>query len=489
MQSNKAALLALVVFLGAVSFVQPLFAQTSPPIDPAYRKYLLYYDDKRSVPEKLVNEVGLTTQDVGRSFAMIVGVAKYPHLSDANHLLEPANRDVGILFDYLKNQQLFDEIVVLRDDDVTFGNLQYFLETYFPKQLRDSPHSRFIFAYSGHGMTERKHGFLLTGAARSLSDKQNSIDMDILRVFIEQTVEAGYQSLILINACHSGAFAGHQAEGPWDYMLKRPGAHAILSAGPQDASWGENDKGSYFYQKFIQGLNGDADSRGDGIITVADLGAYLQREVSLATSGRQVPTLPQDISPGVSDGGVFFFNRAKAVRIADLPEWNPGRLVPYGSEDLRTSTADSSAADARSPRQKRDVNANPHPSTLPSPKSHSKTSNWAGTFSHILSLSNGMTAWVLEINDTSAKIEMSYREGSPGGLAKCESHWSGQLAPTDSKDKLTYTATSTRLDCEGTEHSVVIKGEVSKTKDGQLLVSSSNNEWDGEKLSRVNEKE
>jgi photosystem II stability/assembly factor-like uncharacterized protein len=339
MQSKTAARLALVVFLDVVSFVQPLVAQTEPPIDPAYHKYLLHYVDERSLPEKLLNSVKLTKEDVGRSFAMIVGVARYPQLSDANHTLEPADRDIDLLFDYLKNQQFFDEIVVLRDDAVTFENLRYFLETYFPDRMRSSPHSRFIFAYSGHGMTKGKHGFLLTSAARNLSDKQNSIDMEVLRTFSQQTIEAGYQSLFLINACHSGAFTGRQVEGTWDYILKRPGAHAISSAGAKDSSWGENDKGSYFYQKLIQGLNGDADPGGSGIITVGDLGRYLQREVGLATSGHQVPTLPQDIWTGVSDGGVFFFNRAKAVRIADLPVWNPSRVIAYGPDAPITSNA------------------------------------------------------------------------------------------------------------------------------------------------------
>jgi hypothetical protein len=338
MRSKAARCLALLAFFIA-DLVQPLALQARPPVDRDYSNYRLHYVDQRSLPEKLLNAVGLSSQDVGRSFAMIVGVAKYPRLSDGNHILEPAARDVDLLFDYLKNQQFFDEIVVLRDDAVTFENLQYFLETYFPDRLKSFPHSRFIFAYSGHGMTEGRHGYLLTTAARNLSDRQNSIDMEVLRNFSNHTVEAGYQSLFLINACHSGAFSGRQTEGPWNYVLNRPGAHAISSAGVKDSSWGENNKGSYFYQKFVEGLNGAADPAGKGIITVGDLGTYLQKEVGIATGGRQVPTLPEDIWTGVSDGGVFFFNRAKATKIVDLPVWDTRLVASYGPAVTSSVTA------------------------------------------------------------------------------------------------------------------------------------------------------
>ena len=307
----------------------------SDAIDPEFKKYIVHSVDRRSMPETLLNGFGLTTHDVGRSFALIVGVSRYPRMQQKEYrYLAPADRDIDLLVAYLKNQQFFDEIVVLRDDAVSFDNLRYFLESYFPDQLQKYPKSRFLFAYSGHGMTEGNSGYLLTSSATSLKDKQHSIDMFAVHGFSKHTIDAAYQSLFLINACHSGAFLGTSREGPWDMLLNRPGAHAIMSSGAADSSFGEADKGSFFYQKLIDGLNGAADPRGKGVITVADLGTYLHDEVGLATGGKQVPTLPQDIWSGVSDGGMFFFNRQKAIRIADLPVWNPKSVLTLGSEDL-----------------------------------------------------------------------------------------------------------------------------------------------------------
>jgi hypothetical protein len=105
---------------------------------------------------------------------------------------------------YLKNQEFFGEIVVLRDQDVTMENFGYFLQNYFPDRLRQSPHSRFLFAHSGHGMAEGSKenptGYLLKNTNAQLPGQQNGISMSVLRVYVDQVIDAGYQTLILINA-------------------------------------------------------------------------------------------------------------------------------------------------------------------------------------------------------------------------------------------------------------------------------------------------
>src|SRR5450631_4188032 len=106
-------------------------AQATTTIDPDFKKYLIHYVDRRSLPERLLNSVSLTSYDPGRSFALIAGVSHYYKMPQAQRYLAPADRDLDLLIAYLKDQQFFDEIVVLRDDAVSFDNLRYFLETYF----------------------------------------------------------------------------------------------------------------------------------------------------------------------------------------------------------------------------------------------------------------------------------------------------------------------------------------------------------------------
>lgn len=82
--------LALAVLTSATSF-----GQDKPPAsvpEPYRQKFVKYVDDdKRPIFEKLLNTLGLTFQPVGRSFALIAGVSKYPKLPTRDQI--PAARN------------------------------------------------------------------------------------------------------------------------------------------------------------------------------------------------------------------------------------------------------------------------------------------------------------------------------------------------------------------------------------------------------------
>src|ERR1043166_4691266 len=107
----------LLIFSARVSF-----GQGKPPaslVPEMYREKFVRYIDRRSMSEKALNLIGLTRNDVGRSFALIAGVSKYPNMPELEKDLPAAAADIDSLQNYLKNQEFFDEIVVLRDGDVT----------------------------------------------------------------------------------------------------------------------------------------------------------------------------------------------------------------------------------------------------------------------------------------------------------------------------------------------------------------------------------
>ncbi|HEX4954316.1 MAG TPA: SUMF1/EgtB/PvdO family nonheme iron enzyme [Thermoanaerobaculia bacterium] len=298
-----------------------------------YRRYFVHYQDKRSLPEKVLNLLGMTTQDAGRSFALVAGVYRYPNLAGADPYLEPAEVDMANLVAYLKDYEFFDEIVVLRNEAVTEENFKVFLSAYFPQQLEKLRRSRFLFAYSGHGLQDGNRGYLLQSSATSLTDKVNSIPMEALWVYYSEVTDKAHHSLALINACHSGGF-GRVPMGSARLVPKEPGAHVITAGGTAEKSWHYDSvgPGSVFFEKLFTGLGGRADSepaqpdgtRGDGLITVEELYPYLRQQVQIVTGQTQNPRLG-DMAHGGSGGSFYFLNRARQVQARTVGEWKSVR--------------------------------------------------------------------------------------------------------------------------------------------------------------------
>jgi hypothetical protein len=294
-----------------------------------YRKLFVHFADERSVKERLLNAAGLSSAEYGRGFALIAGISRYPLMKGWAGKLDAAAEDVRKLTSYLQTYEKIDEIVVLRDADVTESNLSFFLQQYFPRRLREFPKSRLLFAYSGHGTTQGDRGYILTSSAKDLTDTFNSIPMGTLRAMFQQDVDAGHQVLALINACYSGDFI-KRSFGEVQFVPKHSGAHAIVAGGSNELTWhdGSVGSGSIFFEKFFAALDGRAGRA--GIVTVDELAAYLKREVQIATDQRQNP-IPGDLSRDGSLGGFFFFNRLPLIDKQMLPKWDTAAGKPFGA--------------------------------------------------------------------------------------------------------------------------------------------------------------
>lgn len=319
-------------------FTNFIFAKDTPNVPDQYRKFFVHYVDKRSYKEKILNSFGL--QNMGRSFALIAGVSSYPSLPSEQQL-EPAAEDMRKLEDYLKRVEFFDEVVVLKDQNMNYDNLQFFLQYYFPERLTKFPKSRFLFAYSGHGFNEGTDGFLLLSAAKSSQDKQNSMKLHTVRSLFSEVLKPGFHVLALINACHSGAFI-KQAFGveTKPRLPKNKGAHVITAGGTFELAWHYPTigSGSVFFEKFFEGLNGDADTipkGGDGIITSEELGAYLRQEVQFATDQIQNPLIYDLLDESL--GSFFFLNRARQLRAGTIQQWD-ANAIPSGVQSEVTPT-------------------------------------------------------------------------------------------------------------------------------------------------------
>lgn len=322
--------LAVCCLIGACAASFPSLSGT-PPVDRSAARLFARFEDKRSLSERAMNAVGLTSEDMGRSFALVAGVSSYPALSPSD--LQPAAEDIAKLVDYLVRVEQFDEVVVLKNEDMNLSNLSFFLQSYFPERLRRFPKSRFLLAYSGHGFNDGSRGYLLQSNARTFNDKQNSVNLQNLRVFVDEVVDAGHGVLVLLNSCYSGAFVARQAFGNSQLEPKHPGAHAITAGGTRELAWHDAQvgAGSVFFEKFFAGLDGRADrypAGGDGLVTAEELFAYLRTEVQVSTQQRQNP-LFGDITREGAAGSFYFLNREHLVGKKLVPEWRPPVAVAF----------------------------------------------------------------------------------------------------------------------------------------------------------------
>jgi formylglycine-generating enzyme required for sulfatase activity len=315
-------------------------AQKEPPTENKYQGFFYHYVDDRSLPERALNLVGLTTRQVGRSFALLAGVSRYKHVPD----LPPVEIDIAKLYSYLKEQEFFDEIVILMNDDFTEHNLRYFLQSYFPKRVAAHPKSRFLFAFSGHGMNDRSRGYLLEHTARSFNDKVNSINLRLVRTYIQEVVDRGHHVLALINACYGGNFF-RSSFGSERFVPTLPGAHAITAGGANELVYADPDigPGSVFFEEFFAALDERADSfpaaeragerSGDGVVTVDELATWLKLDIR-QTYGERVNPQAGDLLPQKSLGGFFFLNRRRQREGGVVPPWDPTKIVTFGQQTL-----------------------------------------------------------------------------------------------------------------------------------------------------------
>ena len=296
-----------------------------PPGEPQYRQYFTHFEDRRSLPEKLSNALGFEGKPIGRSHALIAGVSNYHAM---NEKLAPVDADLEKLQSWLRGTGHFDEIVVLQDEAFSEKNLNYFLRDYFPKRLASFPRSRFLFAFSGHGSSTEGSSYLLTTKSNSFEDTVNVVEIEELRIKLRKTLDKAHQSLVLINSCYGGAFLSLQPFGNSSYLPTGSGSHAITAGRADEKVYADKrlGPGSVFFETFLNGLSGHADSLpsnegapiGDGIITINELASYISHQIKNRYQFRVNP-LFADLKPKGSKGGFFFLTNRARIKPSQEP--------------------------------------------------------------------------------------------------------------------------------------------------------------------------
>jgi hypothetical protein len=260
------------------------------------------------------NYFSATGPAFNKSYALVIGIGNYDHLPK---LMSP-EQDVRKMKAYL-DAQGFDEVVTLLDGQVTLGAFRH-PQLYLKSKMQ--PDDRFIFYYSGHGITDGTRGYLPLAGEKDDGRHAASIPMlELVKWLKSLSVE---HLLVVLDSCFSGlAIDGTEVKAGTIrapdpkvdieamHRMSRGPARYLMMAGTagQESFGGTKWNGSLFTEAFINGLRRDADLYKDHIVTARELYVWLKPAVERAAqqANRQLTPMFLDLGPGGSSRGEFVF--------------------------------------------------------------------------------------------------------------------------------------------------------------------------------------
>jgi peptidoglycan/xylan/chitin deacetylase (PgdA/CDA1 family)/uncharacterized caspase-like protein/Flp pilus assembly protein TadD len=244
------------------------------------------------------------------SWAVIIGVNDYRHWPKLKYAVNDANGMEEVLVNRFGFQR--DHITKLLDGDATRQRIMQVMGDELSDNRKVQREDRVFFFFAGHGATRalddgRQVGFIVPVDADQSNYYSTAISMTTLRETAD-LIPAKHIYFVM-DSCYSGlamtrGAAGFSKDRSYLEEVTRRTARQILTAGgaeQQVADDGPNGH-SVFTWALLQGLEGQADLDGNGVITASELGAYVSPIVS--SFARQTPSVGNLVG---SEGGEFVF--------------------------------------------------------------------------------------------------------------------------------------------------------------------------------------
>ncbi len=259
-----------------------------------------------------------------RSWALVVGVSRYPNAAPVPYAVEDARTVSAAL---RRSGFASGRIIELLDGEATRQNIQDVLSVELVR--RTGRDDRVVVFFAGHGRqillaSGRRMGFLLPWDAEPQYTAARCLSMDLL-AFWSECIPAKHM-LFVLDCCHAGAASGFSAApvrpagGPGEWMRRR--VRQVLSAGADDERSFERDGHGLFTRWFVRAMLGEADTAGRGYVDARQLARYVGEKVLRESRGMQQPRL------GYWKGcGEFVFWRAHAQVSVPVPAARVGSRV------------------------------------------------------------------------------------------------------------------------------------------------------------------
>lgn len=233
--------------------------------------------------------------DDGGRFALVVGNSSYSDSRLAK--LRTPEADVRGLSSVLSDPTIgkFDDVIVLVDSSETVVRRQ--IARFFANRLSSD---LLLLYFSGHGILD-ENGHLYLAAFDTETDNLSATA--IAASFISERIDNSFakQQVLILDCCHSGAFArgakgrsGASVGTANEFKGSGFGRYVLTASDSTQYAWeGESVSGapgnSVFTRHIVEGLrSGEADTDGDGKITLDELYGYVYEKV-LTSDFHQTP--------------------------------------------------------------------------------------------------------------------------------------------------------------------------------------------------------
>ena len=261
----------------------------------------------RGIDVVVKDRAGIPVTLYSRSYALIVGVSNY---TNGWPSLRGVRTDVRLVKAALEKQGFQVTVAMDRDRDGIDRAFRQFIELY-----GNEAGNRLLFYFAGHGHTLKlgyggEMGYLVGRDAPNpnidkIGFKARALSMQVIETYA-RNIEAKH-ALFMFDSCFSGAIFNATRAIP-EIIRKKTGrpVRQFITSGTKDQTVPDE---SVFRGQFIAALEGAGDLDGDGYMTGAELGQFLETTVTNYTKGSQTPQYGKLRDP-LLDKGDFVFQMA-----------------------------------------------------------------------------------------------------------------------------------------------------------------------------------
>ncbi len=232
---------------------------------------------------------------IPRSYALVIGIAKYKNLPE-DLQLRYSERDAEAIYSILISPEggnyRAENVRRLIGPNATLANLKRELEQWLPSVAAEG--DRVLVYFAGHGFVANGEPYLAPYDIDLNNIAGTAYPMATLGQVFGSKIKAKWK-VLLTDACHSGAVRPDSDIQTINRSLidMTRSVFSLTASRDRERSFESPEWGGghgIFTYYVVKGMEGAADENRDGIVTADELAEYVRRNVREATNGQQNPT-------------------------------------------------------------------------------------------------------------------------------------------------------------------------------------------------------